>query len=175
MESTHSTDFDVCTMDIMNSASSQASLRRLLSIGLHYAGTVEFHRHNMMTAADRTDCSTFKQLFEEYSDISRGYIGSCFVSDWLLRWGIAMENLRDLFKKALKINVKVTNDPVKTWLNKREKMNLGFYLTPQAKINSRWITGFDVKAKRMKLQQQQKRRISSWLWGKDFFREHKQH
>lgn len=33
-------------------------------------------------------------------------------------------------------------------------MNLGFYLTPQAEINSRWITGLGVKAKSIKLLQE---------------------
>lgn len=33
-------------------------------------------------------------------------------------------------------------------------MNLGFYLTPQAKIYSRWITSLDVKAKSIKLLQE---------------------
>ena len=32
-------------------------------------------------------------------------------------------------------------------------MNLGFHLAPQAKINSRWLIGLDVKAKSMKLLQ----------------------
>lgn len=104
VDSTHSTDFDVYTMDTMSSASSQTSLRRLLSID--WPSLCEDSRalqaqhddcsHNMMTAADRTDCSTFKELFEEFSEISTGYIGSCLVSDWLVEWGIVKENLRDL-------------------------------------------------------------------------------